>query len=261
MSRSIKLAIGIIATFSTLLKIHASCPNPHQPISVRYPPSLLLSNSADAANVTNWTPPPSPASIYGNWWYTYTSQTAYLSLYNFQQSYYPIILLSNSTTTSPSPPQNYDLTSYQLPGNNSHIYTTLGIDTLISSPTDPWHFAYQTVGAYNASDTYDVIAWGYDGYADGCDCEDTMWFLLYEGAVSQLGSPADMAILSRKAGGPSWEVRKAIVQAVEEQLGDPALTALATGMKAVPNDGRRAGMEGVVCDGVCALDENEPPAS
>lgn len=260
MSRPIKLIIALLAAFSPLVTVYAYC-STNQPISVRYPPSLAPPNSADAANVTNWTPPPSPASMYGNWWYTYSSQTAYLSLYNFQQSYYPIILLSNNDS-SPSSPQNYDLTSYQLPGNNSHIYTTLGIDTLISSPTDPWHFEYQTVGSYNASDTYDVIAWGYDDVYEGCGCEDTMWFLLYDGAVSgQVSSPPDMAIQSRKAGGPSWDVKQAIVRAIEEQLGDPALTALAKGMKVVPNDGRRDGMLGVVCDGACALDENEPPAS
>ena len=101
-----------------------------------------------------------------------------------QIAFYPRLPQNSSV-----PPQNYDLTSYQLE-NSSHIYTTLGIDTLVSYPSAPWNFEYQTTGNLNLSDYYDVLEWGYDNYSsmDNGD-ESTEWVLLYEGPVNQVGSP------------------------------------------------------------------------
>ena len=67
--------------------------------------------------------------------------------------------------------------------------------------------------------------------------------------------------MSRQPGGPSPQTVETIVNAVEQQLNDSALTALAKAIIPIQNDGRRNNSTITLCDEACTLNENTLTAS
>lgn len=232
-----------IALFPALLAAmdhRRNSPSPSSQIRLRYPPVIQADHS--------WVAPPY-AWNFGHWYPTYTSFPAYLSLYNFQSDIYPQF---PTTQAAADLRQNLDLASYNLPatGNSTaddYVYTAFGLDTPapeIGSAV----FNFTGQGYWHLTNYYMYIAWGYDTEGYG-------YYVQYETPV-EAGGDGDIAIVSRKLGGPSPATTTAIFHALNTTFAGETrgnLAKYAGNLQKLKTDGRRDGQGIVPCDQACVL--------
>jgi hypothetical protein len=229
------------ALFPALLLAEEHCrgiPSSGTRVNVRYPPTIQADDC--------WEAPPY-AWNFGHWYPSYTSFPPYLSLYNFQNEIYPKF---PTTQQEADLRQNLDLASYNIaPTGNStlddQIYIAFGLDTP-SPEIGPMVFNFTGQGNWHLTNYYIYIAWGYDTEGDG-------YFVEYETPVDPTGN-GDIAIVSRKKGGPSPATTRAIFHALNTTFAGETRGSLgdhAKGLQKLKTDGRRDGKGVVACDAAC----------
>ena len=227
-----------IALFPVLLLAKDTCSHSPSQIKVRYPPVIQADDC--------WEAPPY-AWNFGHWYPSYTSFPAYLGLCNFQNDIYPKFPTIQAAAEER---QNLDLASYNLPptGNSTvdaHIYIAFGLDTpALEIGSAVFNFTGQ--GYWHLTNYYMYIAWGVDTDGDA-------YFVQYETPV-EVGGDGDIAIVSRKKGGPSRATTAAIFNALNttfagEERGN--LAKYAGSLQKLKTDGRRDGTGIVACDEAC----------
>ncbi|MCJ1227918.1 hypothetical protein MMC12_004577 [Toensbergia leucococca] len=135
-----------------------------------------------------------------------------------------------------------DLTSYQLVGNCSHIYTIYATDA--DSPTQDDNYPLHLPGT-NITVIDDVIAYGVD-----TNCH--RYYVDYGPAPTP-----GLVIASQVQSGPTQKTLGEIKKALKN-LGDSDIAALAKAIKQIPDDGTRTGLQGVNCGQACMLNQNAP---
>jgi hypothetical protein len=187
---------------------------------------------------TAWVPPPS-GWLYGQWYWSYSSQHLYTALYYNQEiDFYPLFPSTNETAGD-----NILLYSFMAGNTTTTLSTTYAIDTP-QPQLGPYVFNDVAAGGRNITTPYEFLAWGYDTAGDG-------YIVQYDGITfGQKTLPPDLSLLSRAVDGPTAETRRAIVAAIEA-FGDMNLTGLAQNLTKTPVDDRRKDLGPITCDAAC----------
>jgi len=203
-----------------------SCPRPigAQGVRVRTPPSLSLNPSL------SWVNPPT-GWYFKPWDLIYASNPQYLGFCNLQ--YDPTVI----DHTKPGGQVN-DLTSFQLPGNET-IITTYGVDT--PDPRPGFTAILQYAGTSiltGATSEYSIMAWG-------CDASNTPYYATYSSESALTATPAGIDIFSTSDKGPDSATVNALITAIKA-LPSPRIKALAATLTRMTQDGARCGKPRVV---------------
>lgn len=221
--------LGLSASASTAT---TSCSSKNQThVSVRLPPTF-------GTDPEDWEAPPVGWDF--GYWYQTNSSTANEFMRNLQYYTGPI------DDDAPTGLRD-DLASFQVTGNDT-VLTSYGVDT--PSTTTPAVYTYAGTGILTgATDSLEIIAWGYD-------CHNVGYRVSFSSYTAYTNTPASIDFLSRTKAGPSSNVLSQIKSALIA-FGNANVTALAEKIGPGVQDDGRDGMPPVdECDAYCKSNED-----